>query len=268
MTDLHGTCCTAQCSDLCGRLSASLRCKIESRHDCNDTSPWYARLHATPSTISAVRPGRVLGVGAAVLAAVALTNHALARRAEHRYPPGGKFITVDRVRLHYIERGAGPVIVLLHGNGTMARYFVLSGVLDLLAKDHRVIAFDRPGFGFSERPRGRIWTAEAQAALLHKALLGIEVTQAVVVGHSWGTLVALALALREPADVAGLVLLSGYYFPSVHHLIVLPKILESLLHEKMRDQARNLAFRFVRYSGDIERGRLDLIAFATATQCE
>ena len=105
--------------------------------------------------------------------------------------------------------------MLLHGNGTMARDFVLSGVLDLLAKDHRVIAFDRPGFGFSERPRGRIWTAEAQAALLHKALLGLKVRQAVVVGHSWGTLVALALALREPADVAGLVLLSGYYFPSV-----------------------------------------------------
>ena len=157
---------------------------------------------------------QVLGLGAAVLAAAALTNHALARRAERRKPPEGKFITIDGVRLHYIERGAGPVIVLLHGNGTMARDFVLSGVLDLLAKDHRVIAFDRPGFGFSERPRGRIWTAEAQAALLHEALSGSR-CGAVVVGHSWGTLVALALALREPADVAGLVLLSGYYFPSV-----------------------------------------------------
>ena len=162
-----------------------------------------------------MRSSQVLGLGAAVLATAALTNYALARRAERRNPPEGKFTTVDGVRLHYIERGTGPAIVLLHGNGTMARDFVLSGVLDLLAKDHRVIAFDRPGFGFSERPRGRIWTAEAQAALLHKAFLGLEVRQAVVVGHSWGTLVALALALREPADVAGLVLLSGYYFPSL-----------------------------------------------------
>ena len=162
-----------------------------------------------------MRSSQVLGLGAAVLAAAALTNHALARRAERRNPPEGKFTTVDGVRLHYIEHGTGPVIVLLHGNGTMARDFVLSGVLDLLAKDHRVIAFDRPGFGFSERPRGRIWTAEAQAALLQKALLGLDVRQPVVVGHSWGTLVALALALRDPADVAGLVLLSGYYFPTV-----------------------------------------------------
>ena len=161
-----------------------------------------------------MRSSRVLAVGAAVLVAAALTNHALARRAERRNPPEGKFITVDGVRLRYIERGTGPVIVLLHGNGTMARDFELSGVLDVLAKDHRVIAFDRPGFGFSERPRGRIWTAAAQAALLHEGS-SRSTCSGPGVGHSWGTLVALALALREPADVAGLVLLSGYYFPSV-----------------------------------------------------
>src|ERR1700730_18746524 len=114
--------------------------------------------------------GLVLGGGAAVLAAVGLINHALARRADRRNPPEGKFVTVDDVRLHYIERGTGSVIVLLHGNGTMARDFVLSGVFDLLCKDHRVIAVDRPGFGFSDRPRGRIWTPDAQACLFQKAL--------------------------------------------------------------------------------------------------
>jgi pimeloyl-ACP methyl ester carboxylesterase len=159
--------------------------------------------------------GLVLGGAAAVLAAAGLINHALARRAERRNPPEDKFLTVDNVRLHYIERGTGPTIVLLHGNGTMARDFVLSGVFELLCKDHRVIAFDRPGFGFSDRPRGRIWTPDAQAALLQKALARLDVPRAVVVGHSWGTLVALALALRDRSHIAGLVLLSGYYFPSV-----------------------------------------------------
>jgi pimeloyl-ACP methyl ester carboxylesterase len=158
--------------------------------------------------------GLILGGAAAVLAATGLINHALARRAERRDPPEGKFLTIDGVRLHYIERGRGPAIVLLHGNGTMARDFVLSGVFHLLCKDHRVIAFDRPGFGFSDRPRGRIWTPDAQAALLQKALRRLDVQRAVVVGHSWGTLVAVALALRDQAHTAGLVLLSGYYFPS------------------------------------------------------
>jgi pimeloyl-ACP methyl ester carboxylesterase len=97
----------------------------------------------------------------------------------------------------------------------MARDFELSGLIDLLAKDHRVIAFDRPGFGHSERPRNRIWTAEAQADLLWRALCEIAVHRPVIVGHSWGALVAIAMALRNQADTAGLSLLSGYYYPSV-----------------------------------------------------
>ena len=157
----------------------------------------------------------LIAAAAAIMTAAGFINHSMARRAERSYPPGGKFLTVDGVRLHYIERGAGPVIVLLHGNGTMARDFVLSGVFDLLCKEHRVIAFDRPGFGFSDRPRGRVWTPDAQAALLQEALRQLDVQRAVVVGHSWGTLVAVAMALRDQAQTAGLVLLSGYYFPSV-----------------------------------------------------
>jgi pimeloyl-ACP methyl ester carboxylesterase len=168
--------------------------------------------HRKCPTVARLR--RAFWVGA-LLAAAALTNHALARRAERTNPPEGKFITVGRVRLHYIERGTGPVIVLLHGNGAMARDFLLSGLIDLLAEDHRVVAFDRPGFGFSERPRHRVWTAEAQGALLKQAFSSLDIRRPVLVGHSWGTLVALSLALQDQSDAAGLVLLSGYYFPSL-----------------------------------------------------
>src|SRR3954447_20902677 len=124
---------------------------------------------------STLKLGMLLGGAAVVFATTGLINHALAQRAERSNPPEGKFLTVDNVRLHFIERGTGPTIVLLHGNGTMARDFVLSGVFELLCKDHRVIAFDRPGFGFSDRPRGRIWTPDAQAALLQKALARLDV---------------------------------------------------------------------------------------------
>jgi pimeloyl-ACP methyl ester carboxylesterase len=166
---------------------------------------------------SSVSLGGLLGV--ALIGALA--NHWLAVRAEQKRPPQGQFITIDGVRLHYIERGEGPVIVLLHGNGVMAQDFVQSGIFDRLAQDHRVIAFDRPGFGFSDRPRSRVWTPDAQAELLQKALQSLDVKRAVIVGHSWGTLVALALALRAQAATAGLVLLSGYYFPSVRSDVAL-----------------------------------------------
>jgi pimeloyl-ACP methyl ester carboxylesterase len=150
--------------------------------------------------------------GVATLAALALGNHLMARRAERRHPPQGAFMEVDGVRLHYSDRGEGSPVVLIHGNAVSGDDWNTSGVAELLLQSHRVIIFDRPGFGYSERPRGRLWTAAQQAELLHKALRQLGVERPVIVGPSWGTIVALALAEHHQADVAGLVLLSGYYF--------------------------------------------------------
>ena len=152
---------------------------------------------------------------AAAFAALALANAAFARRTERRHPPQGSFIEVDGVRLHYSDRGRGSPVVLLHGNAVTGDDWNTSGVAQLLLRGHRVIIFDRPGFGYSTRPRGCLWTANQQADLLHEALRQLGVERPVVVGHSWGTIVALALAVRHKESVAGLVLISGYYFWTV-----------------------------------------------------
>ena len=94
----------------------------------------------------------------------------------------------------------GETVVLLHGNGAMAEDFAISGLLDRLARRHRVVAFDRPGYGHSSRPRSTIWTAAAQGRLMRNALRQLGVARPVVVGHSWGTLVAAALALALDGD--------------------------------------------------------------------
>jgi len=152
------------------------------------------------------------GATAATLAGSAIFNRVSASRAEAKTPPAGKFVQVNGVRLHYVDRGTGPVVVLLHGNGVLLQDYEASGVLGLAAEKHRVIAFDRPGFGYSTRPSSTDWTPEAQAKAIADALDLLDVGPAVVVGHSWGTMVALAMALDRPESVAGLVLLSGYYF--------------------------------------------------------
>lgn len=90
--------------------------------------------------------------GAVLVAAAALVNRQLARKAERENPPAGKFIDVDGVRLHYVERGSGRPLLLLHGNGTMIQDLQSSGLFDLAAEKYRVVAFDRPGFGHSSRP--------------------------------------------------------------------------------------------------------------------
>ncbi|EWY37036.1 alpha/beta hydrolase [Skermanella stibiiresistens SB22] len=157
------------------------------------------------------RTGKILAASAAALAATALYNTYRTRKAEREHPPAGRFVTVDGVRLHYIERGQGSPVVLVHGNVVIAEDFVYSGVFDRLTANHRVIAFDRPGYGYSERPQGSMWTARQQADLLAKAFDALGIEHPVVVGHSWGTLVALELALGHPGSVSGLVLLAGYY---------------------------------------------------------
>lgn len=167
-------------------------------------------------TDSEWRLGKAALISAIVLAGMALQTRADAQHAEREYPPLGRFLTAGGVRLHFIEAGGGdgPPVVLLHGNAVMAEDFVASGVLGRTAERRRVVAFDRPGYGYSERPRDRLWTADAQAAVFAEAFARLGIKRPVVVGHSWGTLVAMALALNHPETVGGLVLVSGYYFPT------------------------------------------------------
>ena len=154
------------------------------------------------------------GVAGALAVTAAVVSRSTAK-TERENPPKGKFVDVDGFKLHYLERGEGPAVVLLHGNAVSAEDWESSGVLGALAAGHRVIAFDRPGFGYSARPRRHSWTAKNQAELIGAALVQLEISKPIVVGHSWGTLVALELALSHPEMVDRLVLLSGYYFASV-----------------------------------------------------
>jgi len=172
----------------------------------------HRNLKLYPSTSEKQKAISIAAGAVAVAVGAALLNHWLAKKAERRNPPRGRFITVQGVRLHYVEKGTGPTLVLLHGNGSMIEDFQSSGLIDLAAKKYRVIAFDRPGFGHSSRPRDVVWTPEAQANLFASALRDLDAPPAIVLGHSWGTLVASALALNHPQQVQGLVLASGYYY--------------------------------------------------------
>lgn len=157
----------------------------------------------------------LLAASAVAAGAAALWVRNRARKAERDNPPIGRFIEVDGVTLHYVEQGEGPPVLLLPGNAVVLQDFIGSGLVEALSRRHRVIAFDRPGFGYSGRPRTRLWTASAQAGAIHEALSALGAERPVVLGHSWGTLTALSLALEHPQDVAGLVLVSGYYYPTV-----------------------------------------------------
>src|SRR6202041_1144244 len=173
--------------------------------------------HPNPKATSFAGAAAVT-VGA--LAALALVNRHFAKKAVLDNPPAGRFLDLNGVRIHYVERGSGAPLVLLHGNGSMIQDFQSSGLIDLAARDYRVIVFDRPGFGHSDRPRNVVWTPAAQAELINSALHRLGVSHAIVLGHSWGASVAVALALKYPKLVRGLVLASGYYYPTLRPDVV------------------------------------------------
>ena len=154
-----------------------------------------------------------LAAGAAVAGGLALANAARARKAVRDNPPAGQFIKIDGVCLHYVEKGSGPPILLVHGNGVMVQDWIISGVYDELAKTNRVIAVDRPGFGHSSRPRGVRWTPERQADLFAKLLDRLEAAPAMAIGHSYGTQVVTAMALNHADKLSSVVLLGGVFYP-------------------------------------------------------
>lgn len=149
--------------------------------------------------------------GAALLGAVLYRSRQTAE-AERLHPPRGRFINADGTTLHYVDAGEGPAVVLIHGVGTLEDWFV-SGIVDRLVGHHRVIAVDRPGYGYSDRPGSERWTPERQARSIAAMMHRLGAQDAVVVGHSFGVLPALALHLQHEGYARALVLVAGSFYP-------------------------------------------------------
>ncbi len=129
-------------------------------------------------------------------------------RLEALYPPIGERIRVDGFQLHYLEAGSGPAVVLIHGSSTNLRDFTAS-IFEPLTRTCRVVAFDRPGHGYSTYPRQFWMNPEEQAAAIQDALNQLGIERAVWLGHSWAGAVVMAGLLKFPREVRGGVLLSG-----------------------------------------------------------
>lgn len=132
-------------------------------------------------------------------------------QAKAHTPRSGQFITVDGTKLHYQIEGEGPTVILLHGAGGNLREFTFS-LTASLTQTYRVVMFDRPGHGYSDRIATRAGIAETpieQADILSKAATQLGIEKAVIVGHSFGGAVALAWALEHPKQVTGVTTFGG-----------------------------------------------------------
>ncbi len=154
--------------------------------------------------------GTLLGSAALTAAGglgLSLYSDQIAREAERLVPQDGRHIQVAGARLHYVDQGSGPTIVMIHGLGGQLRNFSYA-MLEPLARDHRVILLDRPGSGYSTADDDAEPTIGEQGAIVARFIEALALDRPLLVGHSLGGAVALALALDRPELIRGLALIA------------------------------------------------------------
>jgi pimeloyl-ACP methyl ester carboxylesterase len=124
-----------------------------------------------------------------------------------RHDLGMEYVDVDGMRIAYNQAGAGPPLVMLHGAPCDSRTW--QWMLPDLSRDHTVVAWDAPGFGESSDIDDN-WRAAQFADALAAFIAARSLARPHLVGHSFGTMVALSLFERHPAVPASLVLIGGY----------------------------------------------------------
>lgn len=160
-------------------------------------------LHRVP-----VRPKlrRVAGLTAAAMATTVVALNWTWGRLPPKppAPPGSRFLSIDKVRIRYVDHpGTGIPVLFIHGQPGSTYDF--DPVRPFLA-GHRVITYDRPGYGWSTGGYHRL---AVQVAAIHALLAHLRVDRVVIVGHSYGGTIALAYAEAYPDQVAGLVLVAA-----------------------------------------------------------
>jgi len=143
----------------------------------------------------------LIGGAAAIAAAY---SRRIARQVDRNIPPDGSFHTIRGRRIHVRDVGQGPAIVLIHGLAGQMRNF--AAVVPLLAAGHRVVLIDRPGSGHS--PGRGDDSLTDQAAIVADLIDQLGLDRPLIVGHSLGGAVSMALALDHPGKISGLALIA------------------------------------------------------------
>jgi len=166
-------------------------------------------------------------------------------------PKDAHFMQLDGARVRYMDQGRGSPVVLIHGFASSLDAWAT--VVPALVKEHRVIALDLKGFGWTDRPEGD-YSPRAQAQLVLQLLDRLGVKRAAVVAHSWGSSVALALTLMAPDRVSRVALYDAWVYEEQLPTTFLwaradgmGEILFGMFYTELPDEKVALAFHDERY---------------------
>ncbi|WP_170328534.1 alpha/beta fold hydrolase [Ruegeria arenilitoris] len=154
-----------------------------------------------------------------------LWTRKLTADGQKRVPQLGDIIPVNGGSIHYVERGdpSKQTLVMIHGLTGQLQHFTYA-LVDLLADDYHVIAVDRPGCGYSTRDKADLGRLPEQGRMIQEFLDAKGITDAILVGHSLGGAVSLAMALDHPEKIKALALLA----PLTQKLSSTPQVFKPL----------------------------------------
>jgi haloalkane dehalogenase len=124
------------------------------------------------------------------------------------YPFEPHYLELDGGRVHYVDEGSGPALVMVHGTPTWS--FLYRYLVRDLSRTHRVIAMDNLGFGLSDKPRAGDYRPESLARNVGLLVERLGLRDIVLVVHDFGGPIGLSYALDNPANVRGLVLFNTW----------------------------------------------------------
>jgi haloalkane dehalogenase len=128
------------------------------------------------------------------------------------YPFESRWFDSSRGRMHYVDEGSGPAIVLCHGNPTWS--FLYREIINALRNRFRCIAPDYLGFGLSERPPGFGYTIEEHAQVVGELVDHLGLDGYLTMGQDWGGPISMAVATARADRVRGVVLGNTWFWPA------------------------------------------------------
>jgi acyl-CoA synthetase (AMP-forming)/AMP-acid ligase II/pimeloyl-ACP methyl ester carboxylesterase len=136
------------------------------------------------------------------------------------YPFESRFAQIDGCRMHYIDEGSGPVVVLLHGNPTWSFYY--RNLISDLATSFRVIAPDHIGLGLSDHPSDRTFRAADRVRHIEELIAILRLDKFSLVMHDWGGAIGTGVALNDPNRIEKLI----YFNTTISETESLPRIIK------------------------------------------
>ncbi|WP_050929622.1 alpha/beta fold hydrolase [Aestuariivita boseongensis] len=137
---------------------------------------------------------------------VTIITQFIGASAAAQSPRRGKMTKVTGGKIHWLDEGSGPPVVMIHGLGGNMHNFTYA-LNSELTDDFRVITIDRPGCGWSERDGIEQATLPEQARMIAEFIQAEDLGKPLVMGHSLGGAIAETLALNHPDQVGALALI-------------------------------------------------------------